>query len=81
MPKQFREDLGLESGTPLAILRFGDGIVLLPSQRPFERLCGKVSRILTCTGVTRKKLLASLPEARQRISDRRYGKDAVKARQ
>jgi hypothetical protein len=49
-------------------------------QRRFEHLCGKVSTALTCAGVTRKKLLASLPEARQRVFDRRYGKDTVKAR-
>jgi len=30
VPKQFREDLGLENGSPFAVLRLGDGLILLP---------------------------------------------------
>ena len=32
VPKQFREDLGLEAGAPFAVLRLGDGLILLPEQ-------------------------------------------------
>jgi AbrB family looped-hinge helix DNA binding protein len=39
VPKRFRKDLGLGTGAPLAALRLGDGLVLLPEQKPFERLC------------------------------------------
>ncbi|HWZ44167.1 MAG TPA: AbrB/MazE/SpoVT family DNA-binding domain-containing protein [Candidatus Saccharimonadales bacterium] len=74
VPKQFREDLGLGNGAPFAVLRFGDGLILLPEQQRFEHLCRKVSSALTSAGVTQGKMQATLPEARQRVFDRRYGK-------
>ena len=43
VPKQFREDLGLGTGAPFAVLRLGDGLVLLPEQQRFEQLCEQVS--------------------------------------
>jgi AbrB family looped-hinge helix DNA binding protein len=42
LPKSFLEDLGLRAGSPFAMLRLGDGLVLLPERRRFERLCGKL---------------------------------------
>ena len=39
VPKQFREDLGLGSGAPFAVLRLGDGLILLPEQHRFEQRC------------------------------------------
>ena len=33
VPKQFRKDLGLSTGAPFAVLRLGDGLVLLPEQQ------------------------------------------------
>jgi AbrB family looped-hinge helix DNA binding protein len=74
VPKQFREDLGLGAGAPFAVLRLGDGLILLPEQRRFEQLCEEVSAQLTAAGVTSENLLATLPEARERVYARRYGK-------
>jgi len=74
VPKQFREDLGLGTGAPFAVLRLGDGLVLLPEQRRFERLCEQVSSALTGAGLTPEAVLASLPEARKRVFARRYEK-------
>lgn len=74
VPKQFREDLGLGNGSPFAVLRLGDGLILVPEQRRFERLCQEISSILTNAGVTREDILATLPEARDRVYARRYGK-------
>ena len=74
VPKQYREDLGLGSGAPFAVLRLGDGLILVPEQRRFERLCQEISSILTKAGVTQEDLLATLPEARERVYARRYGK-------
>ena len=42
VPKQFRKDLGLGMGAPFAVLRLGDGLVLLPEQQRFEHLCEQV---------------------------------------
>jgi AbrB family looped-hinge helix DNA binding protein len=73
VPKQFREDLGLATGAPFAVLRLGDGLILLPEQKRFDHLCEQISSALTQAGVTQDALLATLPETRQRIFARRYG--------
>jgi AbrB family looped-hinge helix DNA binding protein len=74
VPKQFRDDLGLGIGAPFAVLRLGDGLILLPEQRRFEQLCQRVSASLTAAGLTSEDILATIPEARDRVYDRRYGK-------
>lgn len=73
VPKQFREDLGLGNGTPFAVLRLGDGLILLPQQQRFEELCRQVSSRLTSAGLTLEDVLATLPESRHRVYARRYG--------
>jgi len=79
VPKQFREDLGLTVGAPFAVLRLGDGLILLPEQARFQRLCQEFSAALSGAGVTAKALLATLPKARKRVFDRRYGAAVSKA--
>jgi AbrB family looped-hinge helix DNA binding protein len=73
VPKHFREDLGLGQGAPFAVLRLGDGLILLPEQRRFERLCEQVSTQLTGVGLTTEDLLKTLPAARDRVYERMYG--------
>jgi AbrB family looped-hinge helix DNA binding protein len=74
VPKEFREDLGLSAGAPFAVLRLGDGLVLLPQQQRFEHLCEQVSSALTRAGLTPETTLATLPEARSRVFARHYKK-------
>ncbi len=76
VPKQFRQDLGLGTGAPFAVLRLGDGLILVPEQHRFEQLCEQVSASLTAVGLTPEDLLATLPEARNRVYARRYGRKA-----
>jgi AbrB family looped-hinge helix DNA binding protein len=73
VPKQFREDLGLGNGSPFAVLRLGDGLLLLPEQQRFEQLCEQIQAALTGAGVTAEEALAGLPDARKRVYARRYG--------
>ena len=73
VPKQFREDLGLGNGAPFAVLRMGDGLILLPEQHRFEQLCERVSVSLTAAGLKPEDVLATLPQARMRVYKRRYG--------
>lgn len=75
VPKQFREDLGLTSGAPFAVLRLGDGLILLPEQQRFEQLCEKVSSRLAAAGITPEEVLETLPETRESVYARRYGED------
>ena len=74
VPKQFRKDLGLGTGAPFAVLRLGDGLVLLPEQRRFQRLCEQVSKTLVGAGLTPESVLATLPEVRNHVFERRYKK-------
>jgi len=78
VPKEFRDDLGLGTGAPFAVLRLGDGLILLPEQQRFERLCSEISS--TLAGVTHEAMLATLPKARQRVFARQYGKAAPSAK-
>lgn len=72
VPKQFRQELGLGSGAAFAVLRLGDGLILFPKQRRFEKLCEQVSSKLESAGLTASDLLATLPKARDRVCARRY---------
>jgi AbrB family looped-hinge helix DNA binding protein len=73
VPKEFRDELGLEAGAPFAVLRLGDGLILLPEQRRFDALCERISSTLTAAGVTSEDVLATLPQTRERMFARRYG--------
>lgn len=73
VPKEFREDLGLAAGAPFAVLRLGDGLILLPEQQRFNQLCDKISTALASGGITDEAVLATLPQTRQRLYARRYG--------
>jgi AbrB family looped-hinge helix DNA binding protein len=79
IPKQFRDGQGLETGAPFVVLRLGDGLILLPEQQRFNRLCEEISASLTKGGVSPEALLATLPETRQRLFERRYGASATTA--
>jgi len=50
---------------------------LLLKQRRFERLCEQVRSRLTATGLTSEDILATIPEARNRVYARHYGKTPV----
>ena len=77
VPKQFRLDLGLGIGAPFAVLRLGDGLILLPEQQRFEHLCRQVTSSLTAAGLTPDDILATLPQARHRVFARHYGKKSA----
>lgn len=73
VPKQFRKDLGLGKGAPLAVLRWGSGLLLLSEQRRFEELCERITAAMMRAGDTAEDFVATLPEARKRVFERRYG--------
>ena len=78
VPKQFREDLDLAAGAPFAVLRVGNGLILLPEHQRFEQLCARVTSVLAHGGVQPQELLATLPEARKRVFTRHYGAPIAK---
>ena len=72
VPKRYRDALKLETGAPMAVLRLGAGLLLIPEQARFRQLCDRIADIFTSHGVTEAELLASLPEARRRVFERHY---------
>jgi AbrB family looped-hinge helix DNA binding protein len=73
VPKSFRKDLGLGNGAPFAVLRLGDGLILLPEQHRFQQLCDQIGEALMAAGIEPDDALGTLPEARKRVFERRYG--------
>jgi len=72
IPKQYREALGLKTGTPVAVLQVGDGLFLMPEQKRFERLCDSLASVLEGAGITKADLQSTLEESRRRVIARRY---------
>jgi AbrB family looped-hinge helix DNA binding protein len=67
VPKEFRDALGLESGSPMAALRIGSGLLLLPEQERFRNLCDRIAGVLEASGVSPEEVISGLPEARNAV--------------
>jgi AbrB family looped-hinge helix DNA binding protein len=80
IPKQYRDDLGLDSGAPVAVLRIGEALMLIPEQNRFRRLCESIASVFEDRHITPANLLETLPEARKRVFARRYPEVSAKAR-
>jgi len=72
IPKQYRDELGLDTGAPVAVLRIGEGLMLIPEQNRFRILCDSIASVLEHRQVSPADLLDTLPAARQRVFVRRY---------
>ena len=72
IPKQYRDELGLDAGASVAVLRVGEGLMLIPEQNRFRILCESIASVFERRQVTPTDLLDTLPEARQRVFARRY---------
>src|SRR2546430_13792757 len=67
VPKEYRAELGLKPGALISVLRVGRGLILMPEQTRFERLCDRIAATLVGAGITESDLQATLPEARRRV--------------
>ena len=45
IPKQYRDELGLETGAPVAVLRIGEALILVPEQNRFRLLCESIASV------------------------------------
>lgn len=54
------------------MLRLGGALLLIPEHAYFRQLCDRIAGAFTKVGITEADLLATLPEARQRVFKRRY---------
>ncbi len=80
IPKQYRDELGLGTGAPVAVLRVGEALILVPEQDRFRTLCESITSVFERRQVNPTDLLDTLPEARQRVCARRYPELAGQAR-
>jgi AbrB family looped-hinge helix DNA binding protein len=78
VPKGYRQSLGLEPGDPIAVVRVGNAMILIPEDRRFRRLCDSIASAFTSRGITVGDVLQGLPSARQRVFDQHYGSLAKK---
>ena len=72
VPSEYRDALQLEKGAQVAVLRLGGALLLIPEHAHFRQLCDWIAGAFANVGMTEAGLLATLPEARQRIFERRY---------
>ncbi len=62
----------METGDPVAVLRIGDALMLIPEQNRFRSLCESIGSVLERHELHAEDLLETLPAARQRVFLRRY---------
>src|SRR5215470_14700017 len=72
LPKEYRDALKLDAGAPMAVLRIGEGLLLIPEQKRFEELCDSIAARLQNAGITEVALQATLSEVREQVVRRRY---------
>jgi AbrB family looped-hinge helix DNA binding protein len=80
IPKQYRDELGLGTGAPIAVLRVGEALILVPEQNRFRALCESIKSALEREEISSTDSLETLPEVRDRVFARRYPELAGKAR-
>ena len=72
IPKQYRDSLTLAAGAPIAVLQLGSGLLLIPEEARFRQLCDRLAQVFARHEVTADDLLATLPEARERVFAKLY---------
>ena len=80
LPKEFRDEQGLESGSPISILQIGNSLLLLPEMSRFNALCDSIENTLSSSGVTREEVLNALPQTRDEVFGELYPNLAKKKR-
>lgn len=67
LPKEFRDEQGLKVGSPIAILKIGNSLLLLPEMDMFNALCDSIEWTLKGAGIKREEVLKTLPETRKEV--------------
>jgi len=72
LPKAYRDAVALDPGAPITVLQVGSGLLLIPENTRFRDLCDRIATTFARHGVQEQDLLATLPEARERVVSRHY---------
>jgi AbrB family looped-hinge helix DNA binding protein len=60
IPKEYRDGLGLESGSPIAVIRVGKILLLLTEQERFKELCERIAEVFPEQGISEADLLGGI---------------------
>lgn len=72
LPKAYRDTVALEAGASITVLQLGSALLLIPEDTRFRALCDRVAATFARHGVQVNDLLATLPEARERVVAQHY---------
>jgi len=72
LPKAYRDAVALDTGASITVLQVGSGLLLIPEDARFRALCDRVTAAFVRHGVQADALLATLPDARERVFARHY---------
>ena len=67
LPKAYRDAIALDPGAPITVLQVGSGLLLIPEDPRFRTLCERIATTFARHGTQTQDLLATLPQARQRV--------------
>ena len=74
LPKEYRDEQNLKAGSPLAALKLGNGLLLLPQMEKFNALSSSIERVLTKNNLTADNFLDTLGETREELFAEVYPK-------
>ena len=72
IPAEYREELGLEPGAVLTLVRVGDGLLVILEGAKLENTFDHVADLFQSVGVRREFILAELARVRQDEFARRF---------
>ena len=78
LPKEYRDEQHLGAGSPIAVLKIGNGLLLLPEMEKFNALCSSIERVLLKNELTADDFLETLDETRTELFQEVYPKAARK---
>jgi AbrB family looped-hinge helix DNA binding protein len=71
IPQVYRDRLGLAAGAPVAVVRVGQALLLIPEQDRFRTLCESITSAFERRKVSPAALPETLLAARERVAARR----------
>ena len=72
LPKEYRDEMHLNAGSPIAVLKIGNGLLLLPEMEKFNALCSSIESVLVKNNLTADDFLETLDETRDQLFEEIY---------
>jgi AbrB family looped-hinge helix DNA binding protein len=60
IPKEYRDSMDLDAGSPMAIIRVGPGLMLFPEQARFKELCDRLTGLLSDSDLPEPGILGGI---------------------